>query len=77
MLSYRILQVLHEIANLLQTICKTRNAEAYNYFLSVFLPSQNWPQDVALNFTTNLRNLDGKSFRRYFTDVVRSSRAAS
>ncbi|KAM6504507.1 Armadillo-type fold [Amanita muscaria] len=67
--------VLHEIANLLQTICKTRGVEAYTYLLSIFLPSQNWPQDVALDFTTKLRDLDGKSFRKYFTDFVRSSRA--
>ncbi|KAK2463400.1 hypothetical protein APHAL10511_004486 [Amanita phalloides] len=69
--------VLHEIANLLQTICRTRGAEAYNYLLSVFLPSQNCPQDVALDFTTKLQYLDGKAFRKYFTDFVRSSRAPS
>ncbi|KAF8638342.1 hypothetical protein AX17_002362 [Amanita inopinata Kibby_2008] len=69
--------VLHEIANLLQTICKTRGSETYNYLLSVFLPSQNWPQETALDFTTKLRDLDGKTFRKYFTDFVRSSRAPS
>ena len=67
------MQVLHEIANLLQIVCQTRGPEAYNYFLSVFLPSQNWPQETALEFTTKLRDLDGKGFRKYFTDFVRSS----
>jgi exportin-T len=65
--------VLHEIANLLQTVGQTRGPEAYNYFLSVFLPSQNWPQDTALDFTTKLRDMDGKTFRKYFTEFVRSS----
>ncbi|KAF8968103.1 armadillo-type protein [Flammula alnicola] len=69
--------VLHEIANLLQTICKTRGAESYTFFLNVFLPSQNWPPQTALDFTTKLRDLDSKNFRKYFTDLIRSSRAPS
>ncbi|KAF9468102.1 armadillo-type protein [Collybia nuda] len=69
----QMMVVLHEIANLLQTIVQTRGAEAYNYFISVFLPSQNWPQVTALDFTTKLRDMDGKTFRKYFTDFVRSS----
>ncbi|TFK40342.1 KapM protein [Crucibulum laeve] len=69
--------VLHEIANLLQTICKTRGPEAYNYFISVFLPSQNWPSDTTLDFTTKLRGLDSKNFRKYFTDLIRASRSSS
>lgn len=69
--------VLHEIANLLQTICRTRGTEAYNFFLSVFLPSQNWPSETALDFTKKMRDLDGRSFRKYFTDLIRSSRAPS
>ncbi|KDR76202.1 hypothetical protein GALMADRAFT_247461 [Galerina marginata CBS 339.88] len=73
----QITVVLHEIANLLQTICKTRGDEAYNYFVTVFLPSQNWPPETALDFTTKLRDLDGKNFRKYFTDLIRSSRAPS
>ncbi|PPQ69074.1 hypothetical protein CVT26_003549 [Gymnopilus dilepis] len=73
----QITVVLHEIANLLQTICKTRGDEAYNFFLNVFLPSQNWPVDAALEFTTKLRDLDGKAFRKYFTDLIKSSRASS
>ncbi|KAF8910650.1 ARM repeat-containing protein [Gymnopilus junonius] len=73
----QITVVLHEIANLLQAICKTRGDEAYNFFLNVFLPSQNWPSDAALDFTTKLRDLDGKNFRKYFTDLIKSSRASS
>ncbi|KAK7050996.1 pre-tRNA nuclear export protein [Paramarasmius palmivorus] len=67
--------VLHEIANFLQAICKTRGPEAYNYFLTVFLPSQGWPPDTAMEFTTKLKDLDPRSFRKYFTDFVRSSRS--
>ncbi|KAJ7593086.1 armadillo-type protein [Mycena floridula] len=69
--------VLHEIANFLQTVGKTRDVEAYNFLASVFLPSQNWPQETALDFTTKLRDLDAKGFRKYFTDFVRSSRSGS
>ncbi|KAL0575167.1 pre-tRNA nuclear export protein, partial [Marasmius crinis-equi] len=67
--------VLHEIANFLQTVCKTRGDEAYNWFLTVFLPSQNWPPEAAMEFTTKLKELDSRSFRKYFTDFVRSSRS--
>ncbi|THV03246.1 ARM repeat-containing protein [Dendrothele bispora CBS 962.96] len=68
--------VLHEIANFLQGVCAARGPEAINYFVNVFLPSQNWPQDTSMDFTTKLRDLEPKAFRRYFTDFVRSSRAA-
>ncbi|KAJ8072513.1 pre-tRNA nuclear export protein [Marasmius tenuissimus] len=67
--------VLHEIANFLQTVCKARGNEAYNWFLNVFLPSQNWPPEAAMEFTTKLRELDARFFRKYFTDFVRSSRS--
>ena len=70
-----IFQVLHEIANLLQIICRSRGTEAYDYFLTVFLPSQNWPPDTALEFMGKLQVMDNKSFRKYFTDFVRSSRS--
>ncbi|GLB40453.1 putative ARM repeat-containing protein [Lyophyllum shimeji] len=73
----QMMVVLQEIANLLQTVCQTRGLEAYNYFLSVLLPSQNWPQETALEFTTKLRDLDGKSFRKYFTEFVRASGSSS
>ncbi|KAF8656825.1 hypothetical protein AX16_002373 [Volvariella volvacea WC 439] len=62
--------VLNEMANLLQNICKVRGVEAYNYFISAFLPSQNWPSEAALEFTTKLKDLDNKAFRKYFTDFV-------
>ncbi|KAF8071976.1 armadillo-type protein [Lyophyllum atratum] len=73
----QMMVVLHEIANLLQTVCQIRGPEAYNYFLTVFLPSQNWPPETALEFTTKLRDLDAKSFRKYFTDFVRASGSSS
>lgn len=70
-------QVLHELANLLQTVFKTRGTEAYDYFLGVFLPAQGWPTETALDFTGKLRDLDAKAFRKYFTEFVRSSRPES
>ncbi|KAJ7170663.1 armadillo-type protein [Mycena crocata] len=69
--------VLHEIANLLQTVFKTRGTEAYDYFVGVFLPSQGWPAETALDFTGKVRDLDAKAFRKYFTEFVRSSRSES
>ncbi|KAF8206454.1 armadillo-type protein [Mycena galopus ATCC 62051] len=70
-------QILHEIANLLQTVFKTRGTEAYDYFTGVFLPSQGWPSETALDFAGKLRDLDAKAFRKYFTEFVRSSRPES
>lgn len=67
-------QVLHEISNFLQAVGKARGQEAYDFFVTVFLPAQNWPPDTATEFTTKLRDLDAKSFRKYFTEFVRSSR---
>ncbi|KAJ6505980.1 armadillo-type protein [Mycena vulgaris] len=69
--------VLHEIANVLQIVFKTRGTEAYDYFLRVFLPSQGWPAETALDFTSKVRDLEGKAFRKYFTEFVRSSRSES
>ncbi|KAH7927937.1 ARM repeat-containing protein [Leucogyrophana mollusca] len=71
----QVMMVLIEISNFLQTICKTRGQECYNFFVSVFLPSQNWPQETATDFTTKLRELDNKAFRKYFTEFVRASRS--
>lgn len=70
-------QVLQEIANFLQTVSKTRGQEAFDFFVTVFLPSQNWPQSTAIEFATKMRDLDPKAFRKYFTDFVRASRAGS
>ncbi|KAG6873947.1 pre-tRNA nuclear export protein [Termitomyces sp. Mi166 len=61
----QMMVVLHEIANLLQSICHIRGPEAYNYLLTVFLPSQNWPPETALQFTTKLRDLDALSVSCY------------
>ncbi|TBU33297.1 ARM repeat-containing protein [Dichomitus squalens] len=73
----QIVVVLQEIANFLQTVARTRGQEAFDFFVSVFLPSQNWPQPTAVEFATKMRDLDGKAFRKYFTDFVRASRAGS
>ncbi|KAL0955002.1 hypothetical protein HGRIS_003927 [Hohenbuehelia grisea] len=73
----QMLTVMHEIANFLQAVGKTRDTEAYEFLATVFLPSQNWPADTAIEFTTKLRELDAKAFRKYFTDFVRSSRSSS
>ncbi|KAG6820945.1 hypothetical protein H0H93_009181 [Arthromyces matolae] len=67
----QMMVVLHESANLLQSICVIRGPEAYNYFLTVFLPSQNWPPETALHFTTKLRDLDAKSFRKLPTLLIK------
>ncbi|KAH9838251.1 armadillo-type protein [Rhodofomes roseus] len=73
----QMLTVLHEIAHLLQTVLKTRGEEAFNFFGNVFLPSQGWPADTIVDFTTKLRDLEPKAFRKYFADFVRASRAGS
>ena len=62
---------------MIQTVGKTRGQEAYEFFVSVFLPSQNWPPETAIEFTTKLRDLDPKGFRKYFSDFVRVSRSGS
>ena len=72
-----LLQVLQEIAGLLQTVGKIRGQEAYKFFVSVYLPAQNWPAETALEFTTRMRDLDSKQFRKYFADFVRASRSGS
>ncbi|KAL6302369.1 ARM repeat-containing protein [Sparassis latifolia] len=69
--------VLHEICNFFQIVSKTRGQEAFDFFVNVFLPAQNWPRDTALEFATKMRDLDAKTFRKYFTDFVRASRAGS
>jgi exportin-T len=71
------LQVLQDIAGLLQTIGKVRSQEAYTFFINVFLPAQNWPTETALEFTTRMRDFDSKQFRKYFVDFVRASRSSS
>ncbi|KAF8256815.1 hypothetical protein EI94DRAFT_1762683 [Lactarius quietus] len=73
----QVLVVLQEIAGLLQTIGKVRGEEAYTFFVSVFLPAQNWPAETALEFTTKIRDLDSKQFRKYFAELVRTSRSGS
>ncbi|KAH9178275.1 ARM repeat-containing protein [Lactarius sanguifluus] len=73
----QVLVVLQEIAGLLQTVGKVRGQEAFTFFVSVFLPAQNWPTETALEFTTKIRDLDSKQFRKYFAELVRTSRSGS
>ncbi|KAJ3766289.1 armadillo-type protein [Lentinula raphanica] len=73
----QVTTVLHEIANFLQTVLKIRGSEAESYLLNAYFPSQNWPQDAAMDMTTKMRELDPKGFRKYFTDFVRSTRTGS
>ncbi|THH18865.1 hypothetical protein EUX98_g8885 [Antrodiella citrinella] len=73
----QMLVVLHEICNFLQTVSKTRGEETFSFFATVFLPSQNWPPEAALEFATKLRDLDSKAFKKYLADFVRASRSSS
>lgn len=70
----QMLMVMLEIANFLQVVYNTRKSEAHEFFVSVFLPSQGWPQQTAMEFASKLRDLDNKGFRKYFTEFVRVSR---
>lgn len=70
-------QVSHEIASFYQTIVKVRGQETLDFFVSAFLPSQGWPQEMALDFVTKLRELDSKTFKKYFTDIVRAAHGGS
>lgn len=69
-------QVLHEIANFLQTVVATRGPEGYEFFVNHFLPTQNFPPAVAVEFTTKMRDMDPKGFRKYLVDFVRASRSS-
>ncbi|TFY81654.1 hypothetical protein EWM64_g2359 [Hericium alpestre] len=71
------LMVLPEIGGLLHAVGKARGQEAYEFFVSAFLPSQSWPSNTAMEFTTKLRDLDARAFRKYFSEFVRASRSAS
>lgn len=75
MLTGVVAQVLHEICNFLQAISKARGQEAFDFFVTVFLPAQNWPEPAAIEFATKMRDLDAKAFRKYFADFVRASRS--
>lgn len=69
-------QLLSEIAAFLQLVEKARGGETYEFLASVYLPSKNWPPELAAEFGTKLRDLDAKAFRKYFTDFVRTSRSS-
>jgi len=69
-------QVLQEVGNLLQAVVKVRGHEAQSYFATVYLPSQGWPADAAIEFSTKLQELDTKAFRKYFSDLIRASRSS-
>ncbi|KAG8733054.1 pre-tRNA nuclear export protein [Ceratobasidium sp. 423] len=65
-----------EIGVLLKQIYQARGQEAVKYLGEVYLPSKNWPPNLAAEFVTKLTELDPKQFRKYFADVVRSSSAS-
>ncbi|KAI0091175.1 ARM repeat-containing protein [Irpex rosettiformis] len=71
----QMLVVLHEICNFLQFVSKARGQETFDFFASIFLPAQGWPNDAAVEFATKLRDLDNKSFKKYLADFVRASRS--
>ena len=48
-----------------------------SFYLSVFFPAQNWPAEMALECVTMMRNTDSKVFRKYFIELIRSSRRVS
>ncbi|KAL5504140.1 LOS1 [Sanghuangporus vaninii] len=73
----QMLTVSHEIANFLQIVAKARGEEAFQFFVTAFLPSQGCPPEVSVEFATKLRDLDSKAFRKYFSDFIRASRTAS
>lgn len=54
-----------------------RGQEGVTFFLTVFLPSQNWPGETAMEFVNKMQSKDPKVFRKYFMDLIRSSRRAS
>ncbi|CAE6379710.1 unnamed protein product [Rhizoctonia solani] len=65
-----------EIGVLLKQIYQARGQEATRYLADVYLPSKNWPPNLAVEFVTKLAELDSKQFRKYFADFVRSSGAS-
>ncbi|CAE6425668.1 unnamed protein product [Rhizoctonia solani] len=65
-----------EIGVLLKQIYQARGQEAIKYLAKVYLPSTNWPPNLATEFVTKLAELDPKQFRKYFADFVRSSGAS-
>ena len=70
-------KVSYEIASFYQAVAKVRGQETLDFFVSAFLPSQGWPQEMALDFVTKLRDLDNKAFKKYFTDIVRAAHGGS
>ena len=70
-------KVSYEIASFYQTVAKARGQETVDFFVSAFLPSQGWPQEMALDFVTKLRDLDSKAFKKSFTDIVRAAHGGS
>jgi len=68
------IQVLNEVGNLLQGIVKARGDEAVHHIQNVFLPSQNCPPDTAQVLVVNIRDMDNKAFRKYFSEFIKSTR---
>ncbi|XP_006459374.1 hypothetical protein AGABI2DRAFT_201553 [Agaricus bisporus var. bisporus H97] len=73
----QVVVTFQEICHLLQTIVTMRGQEGVTFFLTVFLPSQNWPGETAMEFVNKMQSKDPKVFRKYFMDLIRSSRRAS
>lgn len=71
-----LVQVLNEVGNLLQGIVKARGDEAVHQIQNVFLPSQNCPPDTAQALVVNIRDMDNKAFRKYFSEFIKSTRPA-
>jgi len=66
--------VLNEVGNLLQGIVKARGEEAVHHIQNIFLPSQHCPPDTAQTLVINLRDMDNKAFRKYFSEFIKSTR---
>jgi exportin-T len=69
-------QVLNEVGNLLQGIVKARGEEAVHHIQNIFLPSQNCPPDTAQTLVVNIRDMDNKAFRKYFSEFIKGTRPA-
>ncbi|CDZ96539.1 Nuclear mRNA export factor receptor LOS1/Exportin-t (importin beta superfamily) [Phaffia rhodozyma] len=68
--------VMSEVVNLFRSVVAARGQEAFDRLGGVFFPSINCPPETAADFLNQLRTLDAKNFRRWFTEFVKSARDA-
>ncbi|EJD48923.1 ARM repeat-containing protein [Auricularia subglabra TFB-10046 SS5] len=68
--------LLNSLADLLKATHKVRGDEAINFLSSVYLPSQNCPPAMIVEFTRALRESEQKAFRKYYVDFVKALRRA-